>query len=403
MFLAFFYELRAHGIRVSTTEWLSLVQALGRGFDRASLSTFYALSKSLLVKRETQYDAFDRAFAKVFEGVEGKVDVTDELLAWLDQPIAPRELSDDERAQLQAMDLETLRDELRKRLAEQKERHDGGNRWVGTGGTSPFGHGGENPQGIQIGATGAGARSAVAVAGERRFSNLRADRVLDVRQLGAALRRLRRLARDDGVPELDVDESIDRSAKQAEIDLVFRPPKKNRVKLLLLMDVGGSMDPYADLCSRLFSAAHQATHFAAFKTFFFHNCVYEKLYTDLERGDGVWTRDVVGWLDQTWRVVVVGDAWMSPYELLQDTSYFSFGEKKTPGIEWLRRIAGQARASAWLNPEGRRIWGAPTVKSIRQIFPMFELTLDGLDRAVDHLRGARPVEPGADAPASSGR
>jgi uncharacterized protein with von Willebrand factor type A (vWA) domain len=198
------------------------------------------------------------------------------------------------------------------------------------------------------------------------------------------------------VPELDVDESIDRSAKQAEIDLVFRPPKKNRVKLLLLMDVGGSMDPYADLCERLFSAAHQTTHFAAFKSFYFHNCVYEKLYTDIARSEGVWTRDVLGWLDQTWRVVLVGDAWMSPYELLQDTSYFTFGATKTPGIEWLRRIAGKAKASAWLNPEGRRIWGAPTVKSIRQVFPMFELTLDGLDRAVDHLRGARPVAPGAD-------
>jgi hypothetical protein len=396
MFLAFFYELRAHGIRVSTTEWLSLVQALTRGFDRANLSTFYALAKSLLVKRETQYDAFDRAFAKAFEGIDGQLDITDELLSWLDQPVPPRELTDDERALLQAMDIETLRDELLKRLAEQKERHDGGNRWVGTGGTSPFGHGGQNPQGVQIGATGGGARSAVAVAGERRFANLRADRVLDVRQMGAALRRLRRLARDTGTPELDVDESIDQSAKNAEIELVFRPPKKNRVKLLLLMDVGGSMDPYADLCSRLFSAAHQSTHFAAFQSYSFHNCVYEKLYTDIAQGDGVWTRDVVGWLDHTWRVVVVGDGWMSPYELLQDTSYFSFGDKKTPGIEWLRRIAGKARASAWLNPEGRRIWGAPTVKSIRQIFPMFELTLDGLDRAVDHLRGARPVEPGAD-------
>jgi uncharacterized protein with von Willebrand factor type A (vWA) domain len=239
------------------------------------------------------------------------------------------------------------------------------------------------------------------VAGERRFANLRADRVLDVRQMGAALRRLRRLARDDGHPELDVDESIDRSAKQAEIDLVFRPPRKNRVKLLLLMDVGGSMDPYAALCERLFSAAHQATHFLAFKSFFFHNCVYEKLFTDISRGDGVWTRDVVGGLDQTWRVVVVGDAWMSPYELRQDTSYFHFGQPKTPGIEWLRRISGKARASAWLNPEGRRIWGAPTVKAIRQIFPMFELTLDGLDRAVDHLRGARPIEPGADDPGSA--
>jgi uncharacterized protein with von Willebrand factor type A (vWA) domain len=323
-------------------------------------------------------------------------------LRWLDDPLPPRELSDDERAQLQAMDMETLKAELMKRLAEQKERHDGGNRWIGTGGTSPFGNHGTNPQGVRVG-EGGGARSAVAVAGERRFANLRADRVLDTRQMGAALSRLRRLARDDGVPELDVDESIERSARQAEIDLVFRPPRKNRVKLLLLMDVGGSMDPYAALTERLFAAAHRSTHFAAFKSYFFHNCVYEKLYTDIERHEGVWTRDVVATLDHTWRVVFVGDAWMSPWELMQDTSYFSFGQPKTPGIEWLRRLVQGAKAAAWLNPEGRRIWGAPTVRSIRQLLPMFELTLEGIDRAVDHLRGARPVEIGADGDFGAGR
>ena len=394
MFLGFFFQLRAHGVRVSTTEWLTLLAALARGFDRASLTTFYGLSRSLLVKRETQYDAFDRAFAAAFEGVDHAAELTDELLRWLDEPVPPRELTEEERAQLQSMDLDTLRSELRKRLAEQKDRHDGGSHWVGTGGTSPFGHHGVNPQGVQIG--GGGGRSAVAVAGERRFQNLRSDRVLDTRQMGAALSRLRRLARDDGVPELDVDESIDRSARQAEIDLVFRPPRKNRVKLLLLMDVGGSMDPYADLSERLFAAAHRSTHFAAFKSFYFHNCVYEKLYTDIERYAGVPTRDVVATLDQTWRVVFVGDAWMSPHELVHDGAYFTFGTPRTPGVEWLRRLARAAKASAWLNPEGRRIWGAPTVRSVRQIVPMFELTLDGLERAVDHLRGARPVEPGTD-------
>jgi hypothetical protein len=397
MFLGFFYALRAHGVRVSTTEWLALLAALGRGFDRASLTTFYGLSRSLLVKRETQYDAFDRAFAAAFEGVEQSADLTDELLRWLDEPIPPRELSDDERAQLQAMDLETLRTELLKRLAEQKERHDGGNHWVGTGGTSPFGNHGTNPQGVRVG-SGGGGRSAVAVAEERRFQNLRADRVLDTRQMGAALARLRRLARDNGVPELDVDESIDRSARQAEIDLVFRPPRKNRVKLLLLMDVGGSMDPYASLSERLFAAAHRSTHFASFRSYYFHNCVYEKLYTNIERYEGVWTRDVVATLDHTWRIVFVGDAWMSPHELVHDGAYFTFGAPKTPGIEWLRRLTTAVKASAWLNPEGRRIWGAPTVRAIRRLVPMFELTLDGLDRAVDHLRGARPVEPGGDLP-----
>ena len=394
MFLLFFYQLRAHGINVSPTEWLSLATAMGRGFERANLSTFYNLSRALLVKREGQYDAFDRAFAVAFDGVEGKVDVTDELLQWLEQPIDMRELTDEERALLQKMDIESLRAEFQKRLAEQKKRHDGGNRFVGTGGTSPFGNGGENPAGIKVGATGGGGRSAVGNATERKFQNLRSDRVLDTRQMGVALRKLRKLARDFGPEELDVDASIQKSAREAEIDLVFAPPKKNRVKLLLLMDVGGSMDPFAHLSETLFSAAHQASHFNAFKSYYFHNCVYEKLYSNIERYEGVFTRDVLGTIDKTWSVVFVGDAWMSPYELTQDNSYFSFSQSKVAGIDWLKRFAEKAKATAWLNPEPRRIWNAPTVKAIRNVHPMFEMTLDGLDRAVDHLRGAKPVQPG---------
>ncbi len=394
MFLSFFYQLRAEGIAVSPTEWLSLVTAMGRGFERANLGSFYNLSRALLVKREAQYDAFDRAFAVAFQGVEGKVDVSDELLQWLEQPIDPRELSDDEKALLQAMDLETLRAEFHKRMQEQKKRHDGGNRFIGTGGTSPFGQGGQNPAGLKVGDAKGGGRSAVGNALERKFQNLRSDRVLDTRQMGVALRKLRKLARDQGPEELDVDQSIEKSAKNAEIELVFAPPKKNRVKLLLLMDVGGSMDPFAQMTEQLFSAAHQATHFNAFKSYYFHNCVYEKLYTNIERYEGIVTRDVLATIDRTWTVVFVGDAWMSPHELVNDGSYFSFAGSKTTGLEHLKRFAEKAKASAWLNPEPRRIWNAPTVKAIRQVFPMFELTLDGLDRAVDHLRGAKPVAPG---------
>jgi uncharacterized protein with von Willebrand factor type A (vWA) domain len=391
MFLNFFYQLRAEGIRVSTTEWLSLLTAQARGFDRANLTTFYNLARALLVKRETQYDAFDRAFATAFHGVEGKVDVTDEMLKWLAEPIERRELSDDERALLQAMDLDSLRAEFRKRLAEQKERHDGGSHYIGTGGTSPFGQGGYNPQGIRVGASGAGNRSAVAHAAERKFQNLRSDRVLDTRQMGVALRRLRLLARDRGPEELDVEQSITASAKNAEIELVFAPPKKNRVKLLLLTDVGGSMDPFSELSEQLFSAAHQASHFAAFKSYSFHNCPYDKLYTNIERNEGVFTRDVVDMIDRTWSVVFIGDAWMSPHELTQSSHFFSFQQAQVSGIEWLRRFKAKAKATAWLNPEPRRVWNAPTVKAIRQVHPMFELTLDGLELAVDHLRGAKPA------------
>jgi len=391
MFLNFFFQLRAHGLKVSPTEWLTLLQAVARGYDRADLRVFYGLARSILVKREGHYDAFDRAFAAAFEGIDQRLPISDELLTWLQEPLPPKELSDAELQQLKAMDLDTLRQQLEERLKEQKERHDGGSHWVGTGGTSPFGQGGQNPAGLKVGDAGGGGRSAVAQASERRFQNLRSDRVLDTRSIGAALRRLRKLARETGPDELDIDESIDRSAREAEIELVFRPPKKNRVKLLLLIDVGGSMDPWAQLCERLFSAAHQASHFAQKKTYFFHNCVYDKLYTDIGRDIGVPTADVLKDIDGTWTVIFVGDAWMSPHELQFDGNYFSFNKVKTPGIEQLRRFATRGKAAAWLNPEPQRIWNATSVKAIRRVVPMFELTVDGLDRAVDHLRGAKPV------------
>jgi uncharacterized protein len=396
VFLGFFFHLRALGLKVSLTEWLTLTQALGRGHERASLSTFYHLARALLVKKESQYDLYDRAFSQWFGGLEEQYALDEQVLQWLMDPVLPRELSDEERAQLQSMDLESLREQFEERLRTQKERHDGGNRFIGTGGTSPFGHSGAHPSGVRVGGAGGG-RSAVQVAEDRRFENLRGDRVLDVRQVGAALRRLRKLARDAGPEELDIDETIDKSAKNAgEIDLVFRPPRKNRVKLLLLMDVGGSMDPYAELCERLFSAAHQASHFAAFQHYFFHNCVYDKLYTNIERWQGPRTDDVLKQIDKTWTVVLVGDAWMGPYELSHESGSLYFGASRgTAGIEWLKRIARIAKASAWLNPEPRRIWTAPTVSMIRTVFPMFELTLEGLSHAVDHLRGARPVEPEA--------
>lgn len=393
MFLTFFYQLRAHGILVSTTEWLTLMTALARGFERANLQTFYNLARALLVKREGQYDAFDRAFAVAFDGVEGKVEISDELLRWLESPVPPRELTAEQLALIQAMDLESLRSEFHKRLAEQKKRHDGGSHWVGTGGTSPFGQGGQNPAGLRVGQTGGGGRTAVGNAMERQFQNLRSDRVLDTRQMGVALRKLRKLARDTGPEELDIEASVDQSAKNAEIELVFSPPKKNRVKLLLLMDVGGSMDPYSTLCEQLFSAAHQASHFSAFKSYYFHNCIYDKLYTNIAQYQGLPTRDVLATIDKTWTVVFVGDAWMSPHELQNDGSYFSYAQNKTSGLEWLKRFADKAKATAWLNPEPKRIWNAPTVKAIRHVHPMFELTLEGLDLAVDHLRGARPVTP----------
>lgn len=391
MFTEFLFVLRAHGIKVSLTEWLTLIEALAQGHARCSIDVLYHLARALLVKRETQFDLYDHAFASYFEGVDTAFDVSDEVLKWLENPKLPRELTEEERARLLAMDLDALREEFEKRLREQKERHDGGSRWVGTGGTSPFGNSGFNPAGVRVGG-GGGGRSAIQVAEERRYRNLRSDVVLDTRQLGAALRRLRRLAKDDGPEELDLDATIDMSARAGgEIELVFGPPRHNRIKLLLLMDVGGSMDPHADLCERLFSAAHAATHFKAFEHYFFHNCIYQTLYKDMSRYEGSPTADVLKQLDQSWSVVFVGDAWMSPYELSHVGGAIVYSHyNRVAGIDWLGRVRERCPNSVWLNPEPRRIWEAPSVRMIRRLFPMFELTLDGLSEAVDVLRGCKP-------------
>lgn len=393
MLIGFFFFLRGAGLKVSLTEWLALTRALCLGYGRASLSVFYHLARSLLVKRESDYDLYDRCFASYFQGVEGALDLSDELLSWLKDPKLPRELSPEELELLQAMDLDSLREEFEKRLAEQKERHDGGSHWIGTGGTSPFGHGGTNPAGVRVGGKGGG-RSAVQVAENRRFQNLRSDIVLDTRQMGVALRRLRKLAKEGGPEELDLEKTIDKSAREAEIDLVFSPEKKNRIKLLLLVDVGGSMDPHAELCERLFSAAHAQSHFSKFKALFFHNCPYGRLYEDIFLGKGPKTDEVLKQLDATWSILFVGDAWMSPYELTHADGAIAYWERnRVTGIEWLRRFRRKTERIAWLNPEPRRIWEAPSIRLIRELFPMYELTLDGLTQAVDLLRGARHDKP----------
>jgi len=395
MFVDFFYHLRSFGLKVTITEWLTLMRALAGGHGRADLIVFYHLARSLLVKRETDYDAYDRAFASYFKDIEANVELTEELLKWLENPILP-DISDEDRAKIKMFDLDELRERFQELLEEQKKRHDGGNRWIGTGGTSPFGHDGEHPAGIRVGGEGGG-RSAVQVAGARRFRNLRSDRILDTRQIGVALRRLKRLDKDDGPEELDLDLTIDESARNGgEIDLVFAPPRRNRIKLLLLMDVGGSMDPYTILCERLFSAAHAASHFKKFEYRFFHNCVYERLYTDISRWQGELTSEVLKRLDQTWSVVFVGDAWMGPYELTHSGGAIDYDyHNSDTGLSWLQRIRERVPNSIWLNPEAKSRWNAPTIQLINTVFPMFELTLDGLTEGIDVLRGVRPNRPRA--------
>jgi uncharacterized protein with von Willebrand factor type A (vWA) domain len=387
MFLAFFYALRALKIPVGTQEWLILMEALTQDLHEASLTRFYYLARSLLVKSEALYDLFDQAFLMCFGDREGDVDVKKELLDWLNRFVDPSqrpELPPD----AETLNLEELRKRFLERLKEQLEAHNGGSYWIGTGGTSPFGHSGAHPSGIRIGGPGGG-RSAIQVAEERRFENYRNDRILDTRQLNVALKRLRRLDRVGVQEELNIDKTIDKTCRNAgEIELVIEPPKKNQTELLLLMDVGGSMDPYARLCENLFSAANAATHFKAFHHFYFHNCVYSKVYTDMEQRKTIPTDELFRRFRNTFHVIFVGDACMSPYELFAVGGMIDyFDHNDTPGIEWLKRIRRHYARSVWLNPEPERTWSYhPTIQAIAKVFKMHPLSVEGLTKAVDELR-----------------
>ncbi len=386
MFLGFFEALRRHGVPVSLTEWMALMQALSLGYAYASLERFYTVARALLVKDVSYYDAYDLAFQEAFRGIETPVGILEDVLAWLQDPRTLSHLTPEQLASLTPLGLEALREFLAQRLREQRERHDGGGQMIGTGGTSPFGQGGQHPTGIRLGGDG-GQRSAIQVAEARRFQNYRHDRTLDVRQIQVALKRLRQLKRVGVEEELDLDETIDETCKNGgEIELIFRPPRKNNAKVLLLMDAGGSMMPYASLVERLFSAAHKTTHFKDFQHYYFHNCVYEQLYTDMRLNKKMATTSALHTLDADYKVILVGDAYMAPEELLEPGgAIYYYHNNSTPGLEWLRRIQSHFQACVWLNPMSQRHWDRPSIALIRKVFPMFELTLEGLDRGIKQL------------------
>ncbi|MBW1713729.1 MAG: VWA domain-containing protein, partial [Deltaproteobacteria bacterium] len=353
----------------------------------SSLNVFYYLARALLVKSETYYDQYDQAFSACFGKIKTRPEITDEVLEWLQDPLNRLSLDPEELERLQRMDLDELRRLFEERLREQTERHDGGGRWIGTGGTSPFGHSGAHPAGIRIGGPGGGGR-AIQVAAERRFRNYRTDVTLDVRQIKVALKRLRHFQRTGPEDELDLEATIDETCKNAgEIELIFGRARKNTVKVCLMMDSGGSMTPFAHLVNRLFSAAHQMAHFKDLKYFYFHNCIYQDLYADIYNSKSMPTAQVLANLDSDYKLILVGDAHMSPSELFSKggaIDYYYHNEQ--PGIEWLQRTADHFRYAVWLNPITRRqLWVHPTIKAVGRIFPMFEMTVDGLEEAVKAL------------------
>ncbi len=386
LFLDFFYLLRKVGLPVSSREWLTFIEALDKGLVAADLYRFYALARATLVKDEKHYDLFDQCFTHFFAGARPPRAFEKALDEWLSEPLPIPQLSEEELAALEQYGLDELREMFEERMREQDERHDGGNRWIGTGGTSPFGHSGQHPAGIRVGGSGGG-RRAVQVAAKRRFRAYRTDIVLETRQLSVALRKLRRLGRDGRRTEVDIDHTIDATARNAgDIEVVMAPPRENRLKVLLLMDVGGSMDPFARLVSRLFSAAHQATHFREFHAFYFHNCVYDKVYRDALMLDGLSTLELMRWLQPETRLIVVGDAHMAPYELSATYGAIDYWQQnEVTGQAWLQRLGDHFRHRAWLNPIEKRWWMHPTITAIGEVFPMFELTLEGLGEAIEHL------------------
>ncbi|MBU2469199.1 MAG: VWA domain-containing protein [Proteobacteria bacterium] len=386
MFLNLFYSLRTLKVPVSVTEWMTLMEALDKGHAQASLVDFYNLARAILIKSESFYDQYDQAFAHVFKDADLPADIRQEILDWLDDPLNRLELPPEELAKIRQMDLDELLKELEKRLQEQDERHDGGGRWIGTGGTSPFGHSGANPAGIRIGGPGGGGR-AVQIAAARRFKNYRTDVTLDVRQVKLALKKLRRFAKEGPEDQLDIEATIDKTCKEGgEIELVFTRERKNTVRVLLLMDSGGSMNPYARLVDRLFSAAHQMSHFRDLKAYYFHNCIYQDVYKDIYNSEDVPTGSLIRNLGGDYKVIIVGDAFMSPSELVSvggAIDYYYHNE--IAGLDWLQRIADHFRYCVWLNPMPQRAWMHPTISTVAKVFPMFPLTLDGLDEAVRAL------------------
>lgn len=397
VFVPFLFELRARKVKVGAGEAMSLARALSMGLHETSLDGFYHVARALCVHREQDLDAFDQAFLHHFRGIETtSLELLAELEQWLQDPALQRPLTDEERALLQALDMKELRQLFEERLREQKERHDRGNRWIGTGGTSPFGAQGTHPSGLRVGPKG-GARSAMGVADARKYKPYRSDLVLDVRQIEVALRKLRAFRREGAPDELDLDETIAETAKNGgELEIVMRAQRRPNVRVLLLMDVGGSMDPHAHLVSRLFSAAKRASNIRELKTYYFHNCIYGRLYATERFTDPLRVRDVLEQCGRETKLVIVGDAAMHPGELLGAGEWDwnagdpSRGGESMPGVRWMSLLTEHFDKSVWLNPDEPHYWRGGTAEMLAKLFPMFPLTLDGLSDAIVHLSKGQP-------------
>jgi uncharacterized protein with von Willebrand factor type A (vWA) domain len=390
MFLRLFDRLRSNGVPVSVRELLDLHAALEHGLAFADLEALHAVARAVLVKDERHFDRFDRAFGQWLEAQEA-IDsgLREQVPAeWLRRAIQ-RNLSEEEKALIQSLGgLDQLLEAFRERLAEQKDQHSGGNRWIGTGGSSPFGAHGYHPEGIRLGAQSAGHRRAVKVWEARSFRDLDDSVELNIRSIKLALRRLRRFAREGAATELDLDGTLAGTARNAGLlDIQLRPERHNAVKVLLLLDIGGSMDDHVRVCEELFSAAR--SEFKHIEHYYFHNCVYESVWRSnaRRRSERTATLDLIHRLPSDWRLVMVGDASMAPYEVTHVHGSVEHDNSEA-GAVWLQRLFAHFRRAAWINPLPRPAWDyTVSVGLVRQLIEqrMFAMSLRGLDEAIRSL------------------
>jgi uncharacterized protein with von Willebrand factor type A (vWA) domain len=380
----FFFTLKDAKIPVTIKEFLTLLEAMERNVIGPSMDDFYYVARLTLVKDEAHFDKFDRAFAQYFKGINAAFETNGAIpLDWLIKRME-RELSNEQKAQLEKFGYDKLMDRLNELLKEQKERHEGGSKWIGTGGTSPFGNGGTNPEGIRIGGAG-GNRTAVKVWEQRAYRDYDAERELGTRNIKVALRRLRKFAREGLEEELALDATIRATASNAGyLDIKMQPERKNKVKVLMLLDVGGTMDDHIERVEELFSASK--TEFKNMEFFYFHNCVYDYLWKNNRRrnAERFPTWDILRKYPADTKLIFVGDATMSPYEVLAPGGSVEYNNEEA-GAEWLARFCNAFPKFAWLNPEPENVWQyRQSISVIKQVMNnrMFPLTIEGLERAM---------------------
>ncbi len=390
MLIDFFYELRKAGLKVTVTEFLVLLEALEQRVAVCSVEDFYYLSRGALIKDESQFDRFDQVFGSYFKGLEviGEDLITELPEEWL-RSLAERVLSEEEKAKIEALGgWDKLMETLKKRLEEQEKRHEGGNKWIGTRGTSPFGADGYNPEGVRIGQKESRHRRAVKVWDKREFRNLDSSREIGTRNIKVALRRLRQFARQGAAETLDLDDTIRSTARNAGyLDLKMVPERHNAVKVLIFFDVGGSMDDHVRVCEELFSAAR--IEFKHMEYFYFHNCLYETVWKDSRRrhSETIPTLDVLHTYGPDYKVIFVGDATMSPYEIIYPGASVEHWNEEA-GSVWLERVKATWPKAIWLNPEPEQRWGyTQSIQIIRELMgdQMYPLTLEGLEQGMRHL------------------